>query len=390
MTVKVLVYSNAAFASTGYGIQTRHLCAMFRGIGHEVAVAANWGLTGAAIYWGDIPHFPTRNDPYGFDVLPYYAEWWGADVVLTLYDPWAFPPDFRQRINRPWICYTPLDGTPAPEGLVRKLRTADYVVTYSRFAQEAFEMAGLPSEYIPHCIDTDIFKPGDKAAVRESLGIDQDVFMASVVAMNKDRIPSRKSWPEILEAWARFQRNRNNAMLYCHTTKRPLAAESGGFYFDGLIQQLKIPQSAIGFPDPQAFAVGVDDENMALIYQASDVVLLPSMAEGFGLPIIEAQACGVPVITIKAHTGPELTNYGILTKPAGKTWIPGRDYYWAQADILEIAAALNVAYMDCKEDGRLIHGNAPGAVHWVNENYSFASVGPQWSDFLGHVEAGLW
>jgi glycosyltransferase involved in cell wall biosynthesis len=41
----------------------------------------------------------------------------------------------------------------------------------------------------------------------------------------------------------------------------------------------------------------VPDESLAGVYRSSDVLLFASLAEGFGMPIIEAQACGIPVVT---------------------------------------------------------------------------------------------
>ena len=50
----------------------------------------------------------------------------------------------------------------------------------------------------------------------------------------------------------------------------------------------------------------VFDEDLPIIYQLSDLFLFPSLREGFGIPIIEAMACGVPVITSKTSSMPEV------------------------------------------------------------------------------------
>lgn len=54
----------------------------------------------------------------------------------------------------------------------------------------------------------------------------------------------------------------------------------------------------------------VDD--LVGIYNLSEVLLLPSFYEGFGLPILEAQACGIPVVTSKLSSMPEIAGKGAL------------------------------------------------------------------------------
>ncbi|OGE34510.1 hypothetical protein A3C32_04170 [Candidatus Daviesbacteria bacterium RIFCSPHIGHO2_02_FULL_41_14] len=51
---------------------------------------------------------------------------------------------------------------------------------------------------------------------------------------------------------------------------------------------------------------GVEDEEMPLLYSAADVLLYPSLYEGFGLPVLEAMATGTPVITSNSSSLPEV------------------------------------------------------------------------------------
>jgi len=50
----------------------------------------------------------------------------------------------------------------------------------------------------------------------------------------------------------------------------------------------------------------VSDEDLPAIYYLSKLFLFPSFREGFGIPIIEAMACGVPVITSNTSSMPEV------------------------------------------------------------------------------------
>ncbi len=58
------------------------------------------------------------------------------------------------------------------------------------------------------------------------------------------------------------------------------------------------------------------DEDLPLLYNCADLFVYPSLYEGFGLPPLEAMACGVPVITSNTSSLPEVVgNAGIMVDP---------------------------------------------------------------------------
>jgi glycosyltransferase involved in cell wall biosynthesis len=54
----------------------------------------------------------------------------------------------------------------------------------------------------------------------------------------------------------------------------------------------------------------VDEDDLPKIYNLADLLLFPSLYEGFGLPILEAQACGCPVLTSSVTSCPEVAGNG--------------------------------------------------------------------------------
>lgn len=57
---------------------------------------------------------------------------------------------------------------------------------------------------------------------------------------------------------------------------------------------------------------GLSDDDLAALYSGAEFLLYPSLAEGFGLPIVEAQSCGCPVITSSTTSMPEVASLGAL------------------------------------------------------------------------------
>jgi len=64
------------------------------------------------------------------------------------------------------------------------------------------------------------------------------------------------------------------------------------------------------------FTGKIEHEDLPVIYQAASIFVLPSIHEGFGLPVIEAMACATPVITSNLSCLPEIAgDAAILVNP---------------------------------------------------------------------------
>jgi glycosyltransferase involved in cell wall biosynthesis len=119
----------------------------------------------------------------------------------------------------------------------------------------------------------------------------KDAFIVSLIAMNKG-IPSRKAFTQQLEGFARFSKTHPDAVLYMHTLMTP---EMQGYNLHEVVNALGIGNKIMS-PDQYQYMLGYPRSFIADVYNASDVCLHATMGEGFGVGIIEAQACGCPVI----------------------------------------------------------------------------------------------
>jgi glycosyltransferase involved in cell wall biosynthesis len=129
-----------------------------------------------------------------------------------------------------------------------------------------------------------------------------------MVAMNKE-VPSRKGFPQIFHAFAEFQRRHRDALLYLHTQPRGIGGKHG-LDLVALAAAHGI-ENRVHFAPEYVVLMGARDTEMAAFYNALDVLVLPSMGEGFGTPIVEAQACGRPVIVGGWTSMPEICFAGV-------------------------------------------------------------------------------
>ena len=365
----------------GYGVQAHHLLPRLRDqLSHDVAQHAWYGLKGAQIAIDGMPIYPGYQDDFGNDICGQHARHFGADLVITLIDIWTHSPGFNRSLGGiPWAPWAPVDCQPAPPPVIVRAREAEYPLQYSQFGMQMMADAGISCTYVPHGVATEIFRPGDKRAARAELGLPQEAFLCSMVAANQGQ-PSRKAFAENLSAFARFRGRHPEAALYLHTTRRP----RDGVHLEALLESLGIPDNAVSWVDQYAQVLGLGEDYMAQVYQASDVLLAASCAEGFGLPLIESQACGTPVITTAFSAMSELTVNGITTEPVQLQWSP-LGAWQAVPSVVAIGVALETIYRwGTKEQAR----HAEAGRKFVVENFDWDHViATVWKDFLTRVEA---
>jgi glycosyltransferase involved in cell wall biosynthesis len=294
--------SNAPWTNTGYANQTALFTPRLQKAGHEMAVIAFWGHEGTPIMWNGVQVFGKSFHPFGQDIMHNHSTTWRADALLSLMDAWVCEPDGLQGTK--WIPWFPIDMEPLPKAIYEKVKEAYARIVFSRFGCKQMDNAGLDYTYIPHGVDTNVFKPLDMAASREEMKFPKDKFLVGMVAANKGN-PPRKAFHQNISAFAALQKKYGDCILYLHT----LDGVRNGYETVELIPFLEsvglsygyaFTDSAEGkdviFADQYGLALGYNDEMMAKMYSSLDVHLLVSMGEGFGIPILEAQACGCPVV----------------------------------------------------------------------------------------------
>jgi glycosyltransferase involved in cell wall biosynthesis len=317
--------SNAMWSQTGYGGQARLLIPRLQALGYDLSMTAYYGLQGHTLAMNNVMIFPVGYHPYGMDVAAGNAALAGAKILMTNVDLWVCEPaNFQDRI---WIPWFPIDSGNANPMIRQKLPLAFERFCMSKDGTEIVKALGHSCTHIPCGVDTKIFAPGDRVAARVEMNahiplkIPADAYLVSMVAMNKGN-PSRKAFYAQMRAFKKFKETHPTAALYLHTIKSEFG-EQGGV---NLVEVCRVLGLEIGkdvfFPDTLSIINGYPDVFLNAVYNASDVLLSVTMGEGFGIPILEAQAAGCPVITGDWTSMPEITFSGwkVKKKDALEVW----------------------------------------------------------------------
>jgi len=87
-------HSNAPWAPTGYGNQTKVFVPRIKDLGYPVSITAFYGLQGGRMWLNDgTVVYPVGNHPYGQDILGAHAMHSGANAIITLMDAWVVQPE---------------------------------------------------------------------------------------------------------------------------------------------------------------------------------------------------------------------------------------------------------------------------------------------------------
>ena len=180
----------------------------------------------------------------------------------------------------------------------RLLRKCHAFIAISTPVREELEACGVPGDAvvdIPNSVDTGRFRPADtteKREVRVRLGIPADAF----VVIYTGRLVDYKGLPLLLRAWQAAHAGFGNARL--------LLVGAGGMDIHNCEQQLRDFVSDHALSDSVEFTGSV--ANVQAYLQASDVFVLPTEREAFGISLIEAMACGLPVIATDVGGIPDI------------------------------------------------------------------------------------
>jgi len=219
-------------------------------------------------------------------------------LVATIYDliPIKFPDFFDEKTRRHFNCYF--------NNVIPK---ADVVIAISNSTKEDileyFDIPGNKVEVVAPGFDSELYRQmQDKSMIdkiKAKYGIDKNYILFV------GTLEPRKNLQKLIKAYSILPEYLKSDYLLVVCGKK-------GLFFEELfraVKELKLEEKVI-------FTGYVPDEDLPFLMNGAEVFVYPSLYEGFGLPPLEAMACGTPVISSKVSSLPEVVNdAGILINP---------------------------------------------------------------------------
>lgn len=361
--MRILWMSDSPTAFTGFGTVTREILGrLVQRPGYEIA-SLGWGYDGWPYDRREIPYdiYPCSGDTFGRKTAPRVLAELQPDVLVSFGDLWmtGWTQDLRSKGRFKKLLYFPVDGEPFPRAWRKVVADADIVVAYSLYGQKIVQEACPDREIhrIYHGVDIETFRPlPDKDEIKRRHGLGGK-FVVGCVARNQPR----KNFPLLIQAFARFREGKDDAWLYLHTNPRDVGWDVLELLREyGVREHTSISRHA-------AVDGGVSAEELNTIYNLFDVMALPTAAEGFGLPILEAMAVGVPVAATGFSACVELLEgRGELIEVKDFLTVGRYNLRHALPDVEDLVRKLNLLYA---EPERRRHHRTAGlefarSLHW--------------------------
>jgi glycosyltransferase involved in cell wall biosynthesis len=222
--------------------------------------------------------------------------------VLTVHD--LIPLLFPQSVKRRHAYYFRL-------AIGRLLKLADAIIVDSAYTRdriaERFNMFADKVSVVYPGVDTLRFRPlADRSIaheIRVRYGIGEHPYFLYV-----GNIEPRKNLSVVISAYAEMLKSKE-------LKSKPRLVIAGAD--SGLCNDVFALPVSLGLSQSVSFIGPVSDEELPLLYAGASVFLFPSLHEGFGLPVLEAMACGTPVVTSNVTSLPEIAgDAAVVIDPA--------------------------------------------------------------------------
>ncbi len=178
---------------------------------------------------------------------------------------------------------------------IRSLQRATTLITVSDSTKhDAHELVGIPYERM-HTVYTCIDERFSRVVTEEEIAtFRMQQGLAEGFILYLGTLEPRKNITTIIDAYARLRQHYN-------IQKKLVLAGGKGWLYDTIFEKVK----QLDLVEDVLFPGFVADTEQALWYHAASAFVYPSLYEGFGIPVTEALACGVPVVTSNVSSLPE-------------------------------------------------------------------------------------
>ena len=325
-----------------------------------------------------VPAAVRSGDPMGNDMTAPLVDGeltadWKPDVLLIVADPRAM---LERLLTDRGACgrvrtfnYVPIEGSNLTPAWRNMWGIASPVAMSDFGARELGALLGRNDvPVIRHGISDTFYRvtperPGLTADGTEITSRDEAKRLLGwegrTVILRTDRHVPRKAYPAFVDAIRPIIAAHPEVLVVIHCA--PL--DEGGVLPEllaGLPGAYNPSGSLLGWKHSQVLLTsahdtfrGFTDRQLNLLYNAADLYVSPTQAEGFGLTLAEAAACGVPVITTDFAAGPEAIGPGGVLVPPAAIVGTSHSHRWAIPDVPAFSAAIEALIGDPAERARL-------------------------------------
>jgi glycosyltransferase involved in cell wall biosynthesis len=250
-----------------------------------------------------------------------------------------WPPKFSPPEHGAWVMIQPWEFGGIPQEWVEPMRDmVDEIWVPSSYVREGYIRSGIPGDkvvVIPNGVDLNLYTPKGPRYRLETQKTCKLLYVGGLIA--------RKGVDALLESYTRTFTRADDVCLVIK------AAGIGTFYGDSpFVRRIQNVMSDPAAPEIELITDELSDAQMASLYRVSDALVHPYRGEGFGMPISEAMASGLPVV---------VTNYGACLdfcdaetarlvmaseQPIETHGLPEASigYWWAEPDIEALGAEM--------------------------------------------------
>ena len=458
--MRIMPVSDSPWAPTGFGTNTKNISAIWAENGHNIGYGGcqnpknekwktDWplGQKEKKVEFELLPIMHPGQEKFGEKSFDTWLQNFKPDLVFTHLDIQMFsyigdrmqpsnaniplrndkgkfltPKErkemmdniFKQLLKGPkWKLggIIPIDGQPSIPKWIDTLKHVQYPVAMSRYGQAVMreDFDGYESTYIPHGVDCNFFKPKMNAKP-------DDAFVVGTVARNQHR----KNIPRMMKAYSTFVKENKLTPKDSRLLLHMFWEDGMGWNIDYMakyydIREYLIPPTMGNLDQGQA----PDEAGMVDIFNMIDIFALPTAGEGFGIPTVEAMACGKPIVITNYTTGYELVmmenpdnqdeEVPLMPHGAGTDngrdhldmdkdmsdrgfLIPYKDMWWdtpmraapQRALVSERAMADAFTYYYKNPSVRLQHG--ANARKHARKYYDWKPVGEKWLKYIKKIE----
>lgn len=335
MVKKILWVGEAPNLNTGYGVYANNVLRYLASLGKyhivQLAVYGKHDTNYSQFPWQIIPVEPPKDTPEHVDFKSKHENQFGLynfdkicaefkpDVVCNIADIWMFEFILRSHYAKYYktIMMPTCDAAPQPKQWSEIYTKCDRIFAYNDWAINELktrlgERRDIVVESAPPVASSEYF-PKSKYNLRRKMGLSTHETIFGTVMRNQ----KRKLFPELFEAFSNFLKYADGKLI-CHTSY-----PDKGWDFQALLKQYNLSSQVLftykcvkcnSFSLDSFNAIikecpschdttmklcnvddGISNNDLSILYNVMDLYIQPCTNEGFGMPLVEAAACGTRI-----------------------------------------------------------------------------------------------